>query len=777
MISRIIAAALFVILVAATLVGQSNPVPLINSLNPPSANPGAQGFTMTVLGGGFSTSSVLNWNGSPRLTIVNSPSSLQAQINADDIAHIGTASVAVVNGGVGNRVSNVVPFPVRKRNPTIAFATDNNLDETASGIITTGDLNNDGKLDVVESIPGFDSGTLDVFFGNGDGSFQDPISTTQPFYPYEMIVGDFNNDGNLDIIGTYEVSCIECMPATGLLLGDGAGGFVAAGGMDGSLAGVADVNADGNLDVLIYFSDGHGYGGMRVYLGDGQGNFSQSQELAYVVGGRSCFGDFNGDGRLDVAIPFVTNKSVTILLGDGTGKFNYGKGYLPAFGAGNSIACVDMNNDGKIDLVTDGISVLLGNGDGAFTDSGGFQLTDGSSPEVHVLDFNGDGKLDVALEHFPKNLYSGEIDVLLGTGNGTFQAPITFPGGSFSLGQPADSAVGDFNMDGKLDMIVDAPTIPELLLQGTIRVFPLILNFDQVRVRKYSPPQIVKVTNIDSDTATLGKINITGNNRVDFGQKNNCGSTLASGASCSIGVVYKPTQLYWEYATLNVNDSALGSPQTVSLSGYGIQSSITLSPTQLAFPTLLVGTASQPQTVSVRARGNVYVNISSISTSWPPFSQTNNCPPSMSPGRTCEIQVTFTPNQKGVATGTLYVYDDAPGSPQTASLSGTGTIVKLSASSVNFGNQPVGTTSPGAPVKLTNVGTVTLNISGINFTGNNPGDFAQTNNCGGSVPAGGNCTITVTFTPQATGSRSATMNINDDGGGSPQTVALSGTGT
>jgi hypothetical protein len=168
------------------------------------------------------------------------------------------------------------------------------------------------------------------------------------------------------------------------------------------------------------------------------------------------------------------------------------------------------------------------------------------------------------------------------------------------------------------------------------------------------------------------------------------------------------------------------------------------------------------------------VNISNISTTGP-FTETNNCSSSLAVGTNCQIQVKFTPVQKGLATGNLSVTDDAEGSPQMVALSGTGMEVKLSPLAINFGNQTVGTHSM-APVKLTNLGTTALTIHQIAFKGNDPGDFSQTNNCGSSVPARGSCMIQITFTPQAKGKRSASLQVSDNGGGSPQKVALSGTG-
>jgi hypothetical protein len=122
------------------------------------------------------------------------------------------------------------------------------------------------------------------------------------------------------------------------------------------------------------------------------------------------------------------------------------------------------------------------------------------------------------------------------------------------------------------------------------------------------------------------------------------------------------------------------------------------------------------------------------------------------------------------------VTDNAPNSPQTVNLNGTGlTSVSLTPASIGFGTRKAGTTSPIKTVTVTNLGNA-LTIQSIVIGGANPGDFAQTNNCGSGLAAGASCTISVTFTPTVVGSRSATININDSDPTSPQQVTLSGTG-
>jgi hypothetical protein len=219
-------------------------------------------------------------------------------------------------------------------------------------------------------------------------------------------------------------------------------------------------------------------------------------------------------------------------------------------------------------------------------------------------------------------------------------------------------------------------------------------------------------------------------------------------------------------------------PFSMPLSGIGTDQTftVTLTPSSLTFPLLLVGTASAPQPATLTNTGNQPVTISNISAT-APFSQTNNCPSSLPVSGNCQIQVVFTPTDKGTVNGTLSVTDDAVGSPQKVTLSGTGTAVVLSLTAINFGNQQVGTSSVPIPLTLSNLGTSSLSITQIAIKGADPNDFSQTNNCGTSVPPQSQCTITVTFTPTTKGARSANVSISDDDPTSPQTVPLSGRGT
>jgi len=138
--------------------------------------------------------------------------------------------------------------------------------------------------------------------------------------------------------------------------------------------------------------------------------------------------------------------------------------------------------------------------------------------------------------------------------------------------------------------------------------------------------------------------------------------------------------------------------------------------------------------------------------------------------------VTFKPSAKGTRKGFLVINDSDPASPHAVALSGTGTVTSLMPKTLSFGSQAVGTTSAARTTILTNTGSAVLNVSGISITGTNAVDFVLSSDCGTSIGAGASCKINVTFKPTATGSRSATVSVIHDGGGSPHKVTLVGTG-
>src|SRR5207249_1810839 len=313
------------------------------------------------------------------------------------------------------------------------------------------------------------------------------------------------------------------------------------------------------------------------------------------------------------------------------------------------------------------------------------------------------------------------------------------------------------------------------------------LTFASQAVNSRSAAQAVALENGTSSALSITSIAFTGTNSGDFAQTNNCGASLAAGASCSIDVTFTPTAIGARSATLTVTDYASSTPQTASVTatGAGLPG---LSPSPVPdFGNQGVGITSTAKAVTLSNPSGVALTITSIGftgTNPGDFGQTNNCPISpstLAASGTCTINVTFTPTAIGSRSATLTVTDNASNSPQTAGVSGTGaSLPGLSPSPVpDFGNQNVGTPSAAKAVTLSNPGSTALSITSIGFTGTNPGDFGQSNNCPlspSTLAANGTCTINVTFTPTATGARSATLTVTDNASNSPQTAGVSGTG-
>jgi len=336
--------------------------------------------------------------------------------------------------------------------------------------VTIGDVNNDGLPDFLalnEYLYPNNYNLLDlvVILNNGDGTYKTVTQYFPTLSARVMTAGDVNNDGLLDII-VYDDIGRTLIP----MLGDGHGHFtalspVAVQQFPTSLGlHVADINGDGNLDVLLVSSVPGAVA--EIFLGTGDGNLVPGPAISSpILSYQTILKDINGDGIPDIVTVDQNTFIIKTYLGNGDGTFSYKWESTPPI-IGYAMASADFNGDGIPDLLTaDGGNnvghILAGNGDGTFTTSYTFHSAYGYLGEVGTGDFNGDGKPDA---FFYSDLGGSSVQVALGKGDGTLEAPYT------SIGQgtyyPSPLAV-DVNGDGLSDILLNfGPTDANLYLSA-----------------------------------------------------------------------------------------------------------------------------------------------------------------------------------------------------------------------------------------------------------------------------------------------------------------------
>jgi hypothetical protein len=317
-------------------------------------------------------------------------------------------------------------------------------------------------------------------------------------------------------------------------------------------------------------------------------------------------------------------------------------------------------------------------------------------------------------------------------------------------------------------------------------VSPTSLTFPSIAVGAASDSQTLTLTNTGTAPLTFtSSPTITGANGSLFHGATSCigNGTLAVGGSCVVTFTFNPTSAGTFIATLNFNDNAPNSPQTVTLTGTGIGiPALSLSPTSLTFASTNIGSTSAAQVITLKNNGTGALTISSVSfagTSAASYIQTNTCGSTLASSASCVISVTFSPTAVGAAPASLSIADNITGSPQTVAVTGTGVgvpAVSLSPTGLAFASTIDFSTSAAQVVTLKNTGTGALSISSVSLIGASAASYDQTHTCGASLAAGASCTISVTFTPSTVGAASASLSIADNNTGSPQTVALAGTG-
>jgi hypothetical protein len=324
------------------------------------------------------------------------------------------------------------------------------------------DANGDGHQDFALANQG--SNDFTVLLGDGAGGFKVASGAPAAAADGPFAVADVNGDRRVDLA----VASSRSNRLT-VLLGDGTGGFSAGPGSPLAVAGspedvaAADLNADGNVDFVV--SAWENTWRAAILLGDGAGRFAPAPGSPVVVGGRSGtnrieIADLNGDGNRDLVVANSESRVLSILFGDGAGRF--GRASSVAAGHGpEAVAVADVNRDGRPDVAvgsvySDGgraqnkLTIMLGNGSGGFRRAAGSPIALPGMPfSIAVADLNADARLDIAVT----NSYAerDSVTVHIGNATGRFRPAVDSP---FDMSSPTKIEVAELNGDGKPDLAV-----------------------------------------------------------------------------------------------------------------------------------------------------------------------------------------------------------------------------------------------------------------------------------------------------------------------------------
>lgn len=523
-----------------------------------------------------------------------------------------------------------------------------------------------------------------------------------------------------------------------------------------NVAFVSKFNSGGGLDYSTYFYDASGYPVSTAAIAvDGSGS-------AYITG--SAYSDSTfpitsksicdpGTYGLACSYAFVTKfdaDASTLTYSTFLGPNNYASPWAIA---------LDANNDAY---------VLASSSSSSFAEVNGIEAYD-NGDDLLVVEIGPDGGSQLFATYIGGTGDDEPAGVTVDSEGNIYIAAATTDSNDLPTTQNAFQTVSGGNTDAFLAKIGPASA-------PAVSLSPYSLQFSAIAVSSTSAAQTVLLRNMGSAALSISSITASG----DFAESDNCGSSVPAAANCTISVTFTPTAQGARSGSIVIDDDAAGAPHTIMLSGVGQGGSSStpapdavVTPSALTFLSVPVGRPSLPQSVTLTNAGNAALTISGLQISGD-YSQTNTCSSSLAAGAACTITIVFTPTAEGTRSGALTISDNAQGSPQTVSLTGTGTAgtLVLASNALTFSNVQVGS-SASQPVTLTNSGNGPVSINGLQING----DYAQINNCPSPIGGGASCTITVVFTPTTTGTRTGTLTVTSGSQSTQQSVSLSGLGT
>jgi hypothetical protein len=299
-----------------------------------------------------------------------------------------------------------------------------------------------------------------------------------------------------------------------------------------------------------------------------------------------------------------------------------------------------------------------------------------------------------------------------------------------------------------------------------------LLNFGSQQVGVKSAPLVETITNNQTTALNITGISAGGS----YSQTNTCQQPVPANGTCTVSVYFTPATTGTITGTLTIVDGASNSPQTASLTGVGASAAISISPASLTFSSQVLNTTSAGQKITVTNNSSVNFNVNSIAASGS-YSETDTCTGvTLTPGQTCTITVSFTPNVTGTTSGAITINDTTAGAPHVVSLTGTGELAVSLSANLSFAAFNVGTTAPAQTMTLTN-----NQSSAFTFTSTVSGDYSATGSssapCNGNLAAKSKCTFAVSFTPTTNGIIKGSLAITATGQSSPSAVGgMTGTG-